>query len=93
MARISRRAVHKLLLAAPGAAVASAGAAAQTRKPSAFAACIAGAETSLSAAERKRLATAIAGLEGALEVIRGFKVPADTEPAMHFRPLGRRRAG
>ena len=92
MSTISRRTIHKLLLAAPAAAFAATDTAAQTSKPSAFAACIAAAETTLSADERGRLAKAIGGLEQSLKVIRDFDVPADAYPAMLFRPM-RSRGG
>ena len=86
MATITRRDVHKLLLTAPAAALAATEITAQG-KPSAFAACVAASEPSLSADERARLAKAIGGLEGSLKVIREFKVPPDADPAMHFAPL------
>jgi hypothetical protein len=87
MPPISRRTLHKLLLTAPAAALASTETAAQGAQPSAFAACVAASETTLSAAERGRLAKAIGSLEASLKIIRDFKVPADADPAMHFRPL------
>ena len=87
MSHISRRALHKLLLAAPAAALTSADADAQTPKPSGFASCIAASETTLSPAERGRLAAAIGGLEQSLKAIREFKLPPDADPAMHFRPM------
>ena len=92
MSQISRRTLHKLMLAAPAAALTATDADAQAPKPSAFAACIAATETTLTAAERRRLAKAIGGLEQSLEVIREFTVPADVSPAMHFRPM-RSRGG
>jgi hypothetical protein len=91
MSYISRRTLHKLLLAAPAAALTS-DAAGQTPKPSALAACIAATEPTLSAAERGRLTKAIGGLEQSLREIREFKLPADADPAMHFRPM-RSRGG
>jgi hypothetical protein len=87
MAFISRRTLHKLLLTAPAAALASAEPAAQSGQPSSFAACVAATETTLSAEERARLAKAIGSLEQALKIIRDFKVPMDADPAMHFRPM------
>ncbi len=92
MAPISRRDVHKLLLTAPAAALASTDIAGQAARPSGFASCIAAGETSLSAAERARLVKAIGGLEGSLKEIRHFKVPADADPAMHFAPVRSRRS-
>jgi hypothetical protein len=92
MPTISRRTVHKLLLAAPAAALAAPDTRAQDPQPSAFASCIAAAETTLSADERARLTKAIGGLEQSLKIIREFDVPADAYPAMVFRPL-RSRGG
>lgn len=87
MPQISRRTLHKLLLAAPAAALTSADGVAQSAKPSGFASCVAASETTLSAAERGRLAAAIGGLEQSLKAIREFKLPADADPATHFRPM------
>jgi hypothetical protein len=89
MAPISRRAVNRLLLAAPALPAALAAAHAQDAppRPSAFAACIAASEPSLSADERARLQKSLAGLEQSLAAIRDFKVPPDAHPAMFFRPL------
>jgi hypothetical protein len=97
MPPISRRTAGKLLLAAP-ALPAAAIAAAQSEpppKPSPFASCIAASEHTFSAEERARLEKAIGGLEQSLKTIREFKLPPDTDPAMHFRPLQspRRRDG
>jgi hypothetical protein len=87
MPPISRRTLHKWLLAAPAAAVASAQVASQTAQPSSFAACLAAAETTLGADERGRLTKAIGSLEQALKIIRDFKVPTDVDPATLFRPM------
>ena len=87
MPPISRRTLHKLLLAAPAAAVASTEIASQRAQPSSFASCLAAAETTLSADERGRLAKGIGSLEQALKIIRDFKVPMDADPAMLFRPM------
>jgi hypothetical protein len=92
MPPISRRTLHKWLLTAPAAALASRDTAAQSAPPSPFAACVAATETTLSADERARLAKAIGSLEQSLKIIREFKVPADTDPAIRFSPL-RSRGG
>ena len=93
MRRISRRAVNRLLLAAPAlpAAIAAAHAQDAPPKPSAFAACLAASESGLSADERTRLVKSLAGLEQSLHAIREFKVPPDAHPAMYFTPLKSRR--
>jgi hypothetical protein len=88
---MNRRRAAQLLVAAPVAVVA---ARAQERsKPSGAASCLAAMETGLTAAERARLRKAIGGLESSLEVIRDFAVPADADPAMHFRPIRLKRRG
>jgi hypothetical protein len=92
MPLISRRTLHKLLLMAPGAALASRQAIAQSEQPSSFASCLAASETTLSAEERGRLVKAIASLEQSLKQIREFKVSTDADPAMHFRAM-RSRGG
>lgn len=92
MPPISRRTLHKLLLTAPAAALASPETAAQDAQPSSFAACLAATETTLNADERARLAKAIGSLEQGLKIIRDFKVPSDADPAMHFRPRRSRGA-
>jgi len=93
MRRISRRTVNRLLLAAPGLPAAALAAAQPSAppKPSAFAACIAASEPSLTADERARVEKSLGGLEQSLKAIRDFKVPPDADPAMYFRPLKSRR--
>ena len=89
MRRISRRAVNRLLLAAPGLPAAALAAAqpAAPPKASAFAACIAASEPSFSADERARLEKSLGSLEQSLKAIRDFKLPADADPAMYFHPV------
>jgi hypothetical protein len=92
MARISRRAVNRLLLAAP--ALPAALAAAQSKdvpQSSAFAACVAAGESGLSAEERTRLEKSLRSIEQSLQAIRDFKLSNDVAPAMHFRPLKSQR--
>ena len=92
MARISRRAVNRLLLAAPALPAALAAAPSpDAPRPSAFAACVAVSEPGLSADERTRLAKSLRSIEQSLQAIREFKLSNDVAPAMHFRPLKSQR--
>jgi hypothetical protein len=91
---ISRRAVGRMLLAAPAAA-----ALAQEKPPdnapatpSALAEFIAADEPGLSPAERARLKKNIMETEQALAVVRGFKLPPDTAPAVRFQALKSKRS-
>jgi hypothetical protein len=84
----------RMLLAAPAAA-----ALAQEKpeekapaKPSALAEFIAADEPGLSASERDRLKKSVTETEQALAVIRQFKLPADTAPAVRFRALKSKRS-
>ena len=89
MARISRRSIGKLLLAAPAlpAAAALAAQADPAPKPSAFASCIAASETTLDADERARVEKALGGLEQSLKTIRDFKLPANADPTLRFSAM------
>jgi hypothetical protein len=91
---ISRRAVAQMLLAAPAVA-----ALAQEKpeekaaaKPSALAEFVAADEPGLSPAERDRVKKSVGETEQALDVIRKFKLPPDTAPAVRFRALKSKRS-
>jgi hypothetical protein len=91
---ISRRAVAQMLLAAPAAAALAQEKPAEQapEKPSALAEFIAADEAGLSAAERERLKKSVGDTEQALAVIRGFKLPPDTAPAVRFQALKSKRS-
>lgn len=96
MPGITRRSLTRLLLAAPALPAAALALSGDNPpdgppRPSPFAACIAATDTSLSADERKRLETALGGLERSLKIVREFPLPADADPAFRFAPLRSRR--
>lgn len=86
--------MSKLLLAMPALPAAAVAAQSQDApKPSAFASCIAAAESALDADERARLEKSLAGMEQSLKAIRDFKLPPDTDPALRFSAMKSRRRG
>jgi hypothetical protein len=91
---ISRRAVGRMLLAAPVAATLPQQKPQEqpAAKPSALAEFLAAQEPGLSDAERERLKKNVTETEQALEVIRGFKLPPDVAPAVRFRALRSKRS-
>jgi len=91
MRTITRRTAARLLFLAPAAAAAAQQPAAPPA--SAFGACIAAAEPSLSPDERARVEKSIASLEASLQTIRDFRLPPGADPAMQFRPMRSRRSG
>jgi hypothetical protein len=91
---ISRRAMGRLLLAAPAVAALpqQPPAATPPARPSALAEFIAADEPGLSAAERERLKKSLMETEQALAVVRDFKLPPDVAPAVRFQALKSKRS-
>jgi hypothetical protein len=87
---ITRRALGKLLFAAPAAAAFPLEES-KDAKPSEAAEFLASHEPGFSEEERERLRKALASQEKSLKVVREFVLPRDTEPALRFSALRSRR--
>jgi hypothetical protein len=87
---LSRRELAKLLVALP-AVPALAEEKKEAEKASPLAEFIAGREAGLTAAERDALQKNITGAEKGLEVIRSFRLPPDTPPAVRFAALSSKK--